>query len=509
MQKAKGWLVVVICLALLSACTNGGTKNNNGGHEDANSSDKGDSPSSKLVDIEYMTVVTGSTPPDEDKDYVRNKFREELGLSIKRTLFNDPAEFKNQFNVRLAAGNYPDIFTVDRLSMSEYVNQGLLLDLTPYLDKLKPVMGVLSEEDLRKGQVNGKLYAIPKRPSGTYASTWIRKDWLDHLNLEVPKTLDEFLAVAKAFTELDPDGNNQDDTYGVTGTGLLTFSAIFGAHGVGMPGTTYLKEGQLTNSLYDPHMADAINYIKNMMDMGVVDPDILSYSGAEAADKLYEGKAGISFVSFVYLTSVANKPKVTALDPHAEWIQIAPPAGPGGSYDGSNDIGSTPGLLSLSSSLAEEPEKLDKIIEMLNYVATPEGELVVTLGEEGKHWEQNDEGVKKRTPGDHSTELTFIYQFLGRNDLSHLASIGYEEDVVKFAASTPRIETYDAFTLTPDHFNRADATRFIEEEMAKFVYGKRSISEYDDFLQTLGTTFGYQTLMDSVEQQLKDLGIGK
>jgi hypothetical protein len=40
----------------------------------------------------------------------------------------------------------------------------------------------------------------------------LRKDWLDKLGLEIPKTTDDLYEVAKAFTELDPDGNGVDDT---------------------------------------------------------------------------------------------------------------------------------------------------------------------------------------------------------------------------------------------------------------------------------------------------------
>lgn len=36
---------------------------------------------------------------------------------------------------------------------------------------------------------------------------FIRQDWLDNLNLEIPTTMEELKAVAKAFTEQDPDGN--------------------------------------------------------------------------------------------------------------------------------------------------------------------------------------------------------------------------------------------------------------------------------------------------------------
>lgn len=466
------------------------------------------SASAKPIEISFMTVQTGSKPPEESQDYVRNQLLDKTGVSISRTILNHPDEYWNQINVRMAAGSSPDLFMLDGVRMKQYADQGLLLDLTPYLDRLKPMRELLGDE-LRKGMIDGKLYGIPKRPSISYVTTWIRQDWLDALKLDKPKTLDELMRVATAFTKNDPDGNGKDDTYGITGSGLNTFSPIFGAFGVGMPGTTYVKKGRLVNSLYDPDMTAALAFIKNMMDQGLVDPDILSYSGQVAADKLYEGKAGISFVSFVYLTSPANLPKVTAVHPNAKWVQIAPPAGPGGAYDGSLDVGRSPGLHGISKSVAKDPAKLDKMIDMLNYIASSEGDTLVTLGEEGRHWYRNEKGDMMRKDGDHSQELTYIYQLFGRVDIPYLISIGYSPDVVKFSAETPRIHTLDGYVTLPENYNPTDTSRYIQEELAKFTYGKRPLSEYDDFLAALGSTFGYRAYIDAAAKQLTDLGFVK
>ena len=43
----------------------------------------------------------------------------------------------------------------------------------------------------------------------------IRTDWLKKLNLSMPTTTEELMAVAKAFAEQDPDGNGKKDTYGM------------------------------------------------------------------------------------------------------------------------------------------------------------------------------------------------------------------------------------------------------------------------------------------------------
>jgi putative aldouronate transport system substrate-binding protein len=67
----------------------------------------------------------------------------------------------------------------------------------------------------------------------------------------------------------------------------------------------------------------------------------------------------------------------------------------------------------------------------------------------------------------------------------------------------------NGFLMAPDGCNAADASRFIEEEYAKFAYGKRPQTEYDAFLKTLETTMNYKTYMDAAVKQLNELGYGK
>ena len=48
----------------------------------------------------------------------------------------------------------------------------------------------------------------------------------------------------------------------------------------------------------------------------------------------------------------------------------------------------------------------------------------------------------------------------------------------------------------------------MEEEIAKFIYDKRPLTEYDDFIKTLETSMNYKALVDSAMEQLKALGYG-
>ncbi|PYI55537.1 extracellular solute-binding protein [Paenibacillus flagellatus] len=459
----------------------------------------------KPVTIQVLTQSFGSKMPAEEDNWVKKVLKEKTGVIVDMT--NPPDnEYKNLLNARMAGSDFPDLFMLDKDQLKQYSDQGLLLDLTPYLNgKMKPVKDYLGENELKKGTVNGKIYALPKKPQIPYQNLWIRKDWLAKLNLQVPTTLDELVQVAKAFTEQDPDGNGKKDTYGYGGVGISALAPIFGAYGVGVGGAVsnfYVKDGKLINTLYDPDMKAAIDFVAKFIKTGYADPDLLvTNTEVNAAKKGFQGKVGMLYVGFPNMTSVQYVREYKEINPNAEWVQVAPPKGPKGSFSGTWDIGSTPGLHAVPKSLEKQPEKLQAIIDLLNYIASSEGAQLVANGVENRHWKlENGQVVRLEA---RVKEHFWAYQLLGRNELDYLKP-GYPAQDVELAAKTPRVEAINSFITIPNGYNPADAKRYIDEELAKFLYGTRPLAEYDSFLKTLEGTFQFRMMIEAANAAAKE-----
>ena len=62
---------------------------------------------------------------------------------------------------------------------------------------------------------DGHIYTVPKYnetlTSPCYSRMWVYKPWLDALNLEEPKTTEEFYNMLYAFKTQDPNGNGKAD----------------------------------------------------------------------------------------------------------------------------------------------------------------------------------------------------------------------------------------------------------------------------------------------------------
>jgi putative aldouronate transport system substrate-binding protein len=514
MRKMFSFLLIISLLgALLAGCSGGGDTKTN-----SNASSSGGEPvkeaNGKPVKLEIIGI--GNNLPTPDKDIIKQELDKALNIDLGLTVYPSKDDYVNQLNVRMSSGNFPDLFIVDnRQQLVQYANQGLLLDLTPYMDKLQQTVNYIGEESVKKSMVDGKVFAITKSPQIPYNTLWIRKDWLDKLKLQVPTTIEQLKDVAVAFTTQDPDGNGKPDTFGLTGSKLLAFSSVFGAFGVGMPvdvgmpGNFYEKDGAIVNALYDPAMKDALSFIQQMIASGAVDPELMANNALQHQEKAIKGQAGIVYIDWPNMTKQQFVDQIKTVNPNAEWVQIAAPSGPGGQFDGPWDIGAAPGRVAIPKALEKDPEKLQHVFDLLNYISNPDGgSMLVQFGVKDTHFTL-DNGKPTMTDKAGDVGYSWLYQFTGRPEMEYLqAKFATQSDFIKFANDEPRIKALNGFIDNPEGFNSADAIRYIEEEITKFIYNKRPLSEYDAFINTLETSMNYKAYLDSGYEQLKALGYG-
>lgn len=106
------------------------------------------------------------------------------------------------------------MMTYDNAMVRKFYDDGLLLPLDELLaDNGKDVQEYVGQECLDLGRDDaGTLFAIPARRATLAAyNLFIRKDWLDILNLPIPETIDQLYETLKLFKEKDPGGVGQDN----------------------------------------------------------------------------------------------------------------------------------------------------------------------------------------------------------------------------------------------------------------------------------------------------------
>lgn len=164
-----------------------------------------------------------------------------------------------QINNLLAAGDAPDIcVTYDYPTILTYANMGGVLDLSTHVEDYKELLPNLwnwlgtTNIYWDKDPVNGTLWAIEAKLAVlNRISTFVRKDWLDKLNLEEPRTRQEFEDMLHAFK------NNAELLLGDEADKMVPFSISFD---VGW------RAANLIESFIDPDISDKEYYINGFDD---------------------------------------------------------------------------------------------------------------------------------------------------------------------------------------------------------------------------------------------------
>ena len=151
-----------------------------------------------------------------------NAYRDNLGITLDFQICASGDEYSQKVTLAIASDELPDLLYLPVAEYSQLAEAG---KLAPLDDVLEQYGSELTKKNLNSdggtileaAKRNDVLYGIPSGNAERIPSQflWIRKDWLDKLGLDVPKTLDDVVEVARAFKNDDPDGNGVDDTWGL------------------------------------------------------------------------------------------------------------------------------------------------------------------------------------------------------------------------------------------------------------------------------------------------------
>lgn len=265
----------------------------------------------------------------EDDWPVFKKAEELTNIKLKGTASKSATDSEQVFNLMLASGEIADIVVLQESfeeKFVQYAQEGAFIPLNDLIDSHAPHIKEFldSHPDIRKNVIapDGNIYYIPYVPDGDVAMGWfIRKDWLDKLNLEIPETIEEYYQVLKAFKERDPNGNGKQDEipyfrrnpYGIRDL-LIFWNA--------RP-DFYIEDGKVHYGPYEDQFKVGVKNITKWYEEGLVDPEIFT-RGWSARDELLGDNIGGSTHDWFGSTSSYNDKLKDKIDGF-EFIPIAPP----------------------------------------------------------------------------------------------------------------------------------------------------------------------------------------
>jgi len=176
----------------------------------------------KFTETRHITVEVFQRPNDGNSDptnnpyanYIKEQMLEKYNVEVEFVPVGRWTEVDDLNNL-LATGKAPDISytysapTINTYAAMEVDGQPGVIDLAPYLDEYKTLLPNLAqrlggEEYLYydKDPVKGTVWMLQGAlAENARINTFIRKDWLDKLNLPLPTTEEEFYNALVAFRD--------------------------------------------------------------------------------------------------------------------------------------------------------------------------------------------------------------------------------------------------------------------------------------------------------------------
>ncbi|CAM3903356.1 extracellular solute-binding protein [Lederbergia lenta] len=368
------------------------------------------STSSENSDPNGPVEVTIFTPKfSDDEDFSENEFtkmvEEKFNMKINWEYVNqDAAKEKRQLS--LASGDYPDAYmlvtwldNISKVDAQKYGKEGVFLPLNDLIKDQAPNIQKAMEDlpYLEKGMTapDGNIYGLPLVNECYHCSVsgkmWINTEWLNNLNLEMPKTAEEFKEVMKAFKNDDPNGNGKKDEIPLSGeTPKVGGNPIQFLMGAFIPnnGIDYINvnEGKLSLGAMQPEWKEGLKYVHSLYEEGLIDNGAFTQNseafkqlGTPEGDAILGAAAGQHSAIFVDLQSE-----------HSKSYHVVPPLkGPNGAQYTSSNYGNVNNFAFAITDKAKG-EKAEALIKLADYLYSEEGTIATTRGKEGVHWKKGD-----------------------------------------------------------------------------------------------------------------------
>ena len=326
----------------------------------------------------------------QENDRILKHLEEKFNIKINITGAPESG-YNDKLNALINSGSTPDLILMQMNNEGFYrfIDNEIMLPIDPYLSDETPTLKAFYETEqysnLNIGTYNYFLPLITE-PSGH--ALFVRRDWMNNLGISDPKTIDEFTAMLKAFTENDPDKNGAKDTFGWTMSKSVEWLRDFvGSFGVTSEWTKS-ADGTWGMDVLTDEYQNFIAWLNGLYKNGYLKNEFYLHDNSVAVQDFVTGRAGVLLqTSGGGLDSLLVQMK--SADPNAKVDILQMPEGvaPGGF----TDFGGTYGGWSISSE-AEEPYRL---IKLLDYLISPEGQDLRYYGLKDIHYTVEADGSYK------------------------------------------------------------------------------------------------------------------
>lgn len=465
------------------------------------------------VELTFMTGLAATNGSNKFEDRLVWKQYAQMS-NVKVNFQYVPMEnLTEKRNLALANGDYPDALYSARVPASDlmkYGSQGVFLKLNDLIDQYAPNFKKLMEKypDLRKALTmpDGNIYSFPSfynpefLPMLIGTPLWVKKDWLEKLNMKEPQTTEDLYNYLKAVKTTDLNGNGQADEIPYSGTGIgPLFDQLMGAWGVGTRGLghKFVDVDPKTNDLRfyrtTQNFKELLQYVNKLYSEGLIDKEIFTQNGTA----LY-AKGGKKLLG----ATINPNPKTQFNGEN--YFGLGALKGPHG--DQLYTQIKVPMVWPGAFVLTDKNKNPEATIRWIDYFYGDEGATFYFMGKEGESYTKTSDGklefvdeIKKNPNGlTMDQALTKYVSWMGGSYPGYVQEKYFKgsetlpESVEAGKKAQPNAikELWYNFNYTEEETEfmktkGSDIHTYIGEMEAKFINGTASFDEWDKYVNTV------------------------
>ena len=336
---------------------------------------------------------SASSERDWEEMLFFRRMEENTGIHFEFNQVTDLNAWRQQLPELLAGENAPEVLFKAELSptqTNELYQQGLLIDLKPYLQENMPNLSALlaahPEWERQITLPGGAIAALPGiNTLQTNNAMWINRAWLDRLGLEMPTTAEELTRVLRLFANSDPNQNGRDDEIPVTF--LSMWDLKFLSHAFGFVandyGITTDENGKVSNVMGSKGCRALLEWLHQLWEEGLLFQG--GFTTADATRQITDSNAAITF-GLMFAPSPLTLVPTNALEQYEMLMPLM--------YEGkqiyrdlTGDV--VYGTFALTSA-CHDPAAMLRWVDTLY---SEEGGMMAQAGLEGEEYEWNPDGT--------------------------------------------------------------------------------------------------------------------
>ena len=278
---------------------------------------------------------------DSSNNYLVNHISEKLGITFEYD-FSVPSDtYETKVSMAITSGEIPDVMVVNESQLRQLVAAGAIEDMSDAYNKyasdnLKAAYDTTKGISFASATFDGKLMGMPSISPGAdgIPMLFVRGDWMEELNLEEPKTVEDIVNIVEKFKAEKGTTNGlivSSKIVSKGGSNTYGIDALFARYNSYPKHFITGADGKIVYGSNTAETKTALEEIRKLVESGVIDSSFVVRDSSTCEELITSGQSGIFFGAWWNMNWPLNG--MLSDDPSIFWNCYLAPLADDGKYN--------------------------------------------------------------------------------------------------------------------------------------------------------------------------------